>query len=88
MSPPNMLENCECRAVRATPVPPHIPPPKAAGVLHVRTEVSHPFSHPMPTCFAALHPSPPQAAVQQLVSACGAGPGHQPGSGFMQEHLD
>lgn len=50
--------------------------------------MSHPMSHPVPTCFAALHPPPPQAAVQQLVGARGAGPGHQPGSGFMQEHLD
>lgn len=74
--------------MQTNPVPPHIPPPRAARVLQVRSEVSHPIPHPVPTCFAALHPSPPQAAVQQLVSARRAGPGHQPGGGFVQEHLD
>lgn len=86
--PPNVRGYCGCRAVCPTSVPPQSPPLKAAGVLRVRSEQSHPISYPVPTCFAALHPSPPQAAVQQLVGARGAGPGHQPGSGFVQEHLD
>lgn len=39
------------------------------------------------TSFAAGAGPPPQAAVQELVCPRRAGPCHQPGSGFMQEHL-
>lgn len=42
---------------------------------------------PLLTSFAAGACPPPQTAVQELVCPCGAGPCHQPGRGFMEEHL-